>query len=113
MVLMSGFDLPVRAIREQVASALDVMVQLTRLRDGSRRVEQVCEVEGMESGTIVTSELFRFETHAHGASDAGSPRRALVSTGVRPRFTQRMSDLGIELSAGIFEPPPVQGNGSR
>jgi pilus assembly protein CpaF len=111
MVLMAGFELPVRAIREHVASAVDLIVQISRFRDGSRRVERVCEVQGMEGEVITTSDLFDFD-FAAGVDGAGRTRGRLTATGVRPRFTQRFADLGIELDPGVFGPdragPPAR-----
>jgi pilus assembly protein CpaF len=96
MVLMSGMDLPVRAIREQIASAVDLVVHLSRLRDGTRRVTQVAEIQGMEGGTITMQELFRFDYQAGIAPDGrflGSP----VATGLRPGFEERLRDMGVTL----------------
>jgi len=104
MVLMSGFDLPIRAIRGHVAAAIDLVIQISRFRDGSRRVERVCEVEGMEGDTIVTSDLFRFDPTRPGGSRSAAGE--IVSTGVRPRFSERFTELGVELPGEIFEPPP-------
>ena len=105
MVLMSGFDFPVRAIREQVVSALDLIVQIARFRDGTRRVERVCEVEGMEGDTIVSSEIFKFDADQPGGN--GIRQGAVVPTGVRPMSTARLHQLGIELPPAIFEAPPM------
>lgn len=90
MVLMAGFDLPLRAIREQVASGLDVIVQLSRFRDGSRRVTQVTEVVGMEGEVISLSDLYQFQRH-QGHELQGRELGELVSTGVRPSFMDLLS----------------------
>jgi pilus assembly protein CpaF len=111
MILMSGFDLPVRAIREHVSSALDLIIQIARFRDGTRRVESVCEVERVESGTIVMSELFRFDSSQADGSQPG--RGSIVPTGVRPAFSAHFGDLGINLSAELFEASAGRSNGSR
>ena len=102
MVLMAGFDLPIRAIREQEAAALDLLVHLARLRDGTRRVVKVSEVEGMEGDTIVLQDIFYFD-YSMGVGDDGRFLGHLKSTGLRPKFTRRLEDLGIPLPAGLFE----------
>ncbi|MDO9556354.1 MAG: CpaF family protein [Coriobacteriia bacterium] len=106
MVLMGGFDLPVRAVREQVASALDMVIQLARLRDGSRRVVQVAEIDGMEGDTIVMQDLFYYD-HSMGIDEHGVSRGRLKSTGLRPKFMERLEDFGIQVPAEVFafEPP--------
>ncbi|HET9769625.1 MAG TPA: CpaF family protein [Acidimicrobiia bacterium] len=105
MVLMAGMDLPVRAIREQMASAIDLIVQLTRLRDGSRRVTHVSEVQGMEGDIIVLQDLFLFD-FAMGVDPDGRFRGTLKSTGIRPKFAEKLTDHGIRLG-----PELVAGDG--
>jgi pilus assembly protein CpaF len=101
MVLMAGIDLPVRAIREQVAGALDLIIQQARLKDGSRRIVAITEVIGMESEVITLQDLFTFD-FAAGRDENGRFRGQLVSTGLRPHFTQDLSDLGIDLPPSMF-----------
>jgi pilus assembly protein CpaF len=101
LVLMAGMDLPLRAIREQIASAVDVVVQLTRLKDGTRRVTAVTEVQGMEGQTVTLQDAFLFD-YAAGVDVDGRFRGTPVATGVRPRFTERFADLGIVLSPSVF-----------
>jgi pilus assembly protein CpaF len=101
MVLMAGVDLPVRAIREQVAGALDLIIQQARLKDGSRRIVAITEVIGMEGDVITLQDLFTFDYSA-GRDEAGRFRGQLVSTGLRPRFTQELADLGVELHPTMF-----------
>jgi pilus assembly protein CpaF len=101
LVLMAGMDLPLRAIREQIASAVDVVVQLTRLRDGTRRVTHVTEVQGMEGETVTLQDAFLFDYSA-GVDAAGRFLGRPVPTGVRPRFTDRFAELGITLSPRVF-----------
>src|ERR671927_270925 len=101
LVLMAGMDLPLRAIREQIAAAVDVVVQLTRLRDGTRRVTHVTEVQGMEGETVTLQDAFLFD-YAAGVDAAGRFLGAPVPTGVRPRFTDRFDELGITLSPRVF-----------
>lgn len=100
MVLMAGFDLPLKAIREQIASGLDVIVQLTRFRDGSRRVTQITEVDGMEGEIITLSDLYQFQRQP-GVSPQGKIVGDLKSTGVRPTF----SDLLAEFESASSEDP--------
>ncbi len=107
MVLMAGMDLPVRAIREQIASAVDMIVQLTRLRDGSRRVTQIAEIVGMEGDRITMADLFKFDYSA-GFTSSGQFAGGLVATGIRPMFTERLADHGIELPAELFAVPQQQ-----
>ncbi len=103
LVLMAGFDLPVRAIREQMASAVDVIVQLSRLRDGTRRVTHITEVQGMEGDVITLQDVFLFDFSA-GVDEAGRFRGQLQATGVRPKFATKLSDLGIKLGPEMFSP---------
>ncbi|MCB1012465.1 MAG: CpaF family protein, partial [Microthrixaceae bacterium] len=103
LVLMAGFDLPVRAIREQMASAIDVIVQLSRLRDGTRRVTHVTEVQGMEGDVITLQDVFLFDFSA-GVDESGRFRGQLQATGVRPKFATKLADLGIRLGPEMFAP---------
>ena len=103
LVLMAGFDLPVRAIREQMASAIDVIVQLTRLRDGTRRVTHITEVQGMEGDVITLQDIFLFDFGA-GVDEHGRYRGQLKATGVRPKFAEKLADQGIRLGAEVFSP---------
>ena len=102
MVLMAGFDLPVRAIRQQVTAALDLVVHLTRLRDGSRRVTHITEVEGMEGESVVMQDIAYYDFSA-GVDEDGRFRGHLKSTGIRPKFARRLEDYGIKLPADVFE----------
>lgn len=108
MVLMSGLELPVRAIREQMSSALDVLVHLTRLPDGTRRVTQVAEVEHMEGDTLVMQDIFLFD-YSMGVDESGRFLGQLKSTGIRPKFAEKLEHMGIEMSPGIFAPEIRQG----
>lgn len=109
MVLMAGYDLPVRAIRQQAAAAIDIIVHLTRLRDGSRRVTHLTEVEGMEGDAVVMQDISYFDYSA-GVDEHGRFLGRLKSTGIRPRFTRRLEDYGIRLPAEVFEyEPPERG----
>jgi pilus assembly protein CpaF len=101
MVLMAGMDLPVRAIREQVASALDLIVHITRLRDGSRRVTHITEVQGMEGQIVTLQDVFTFD-FAAGIDSHGRFRGTVKPTGIRPRFTEMLKEQGIELGPEVF-----------
>nr|WP_309970591.1 CpaF family protein [Arthrobacter oryzae] len=104
LVLMAGMDLPLRAIREQVSSAVDLIIQVTRLRDGSRRVTHVTEVQGMEGDIVTLQDAFLFDFSA-GMDAQGRFLGRPVSTGIRPRFLDRFADLGIAVSPGVFSAP--------
>ena len=100
MVLMSGYDLPIKAIRQQVASALDMIVHLERLNDGSRKVVAVTEVQGMESDVVTLQELFSFEIEEVTSSRAVIG--GLRSTGLRPTFTAKFEKHGEALPTELF-----------
>lgn len=101
LVLMAGVDLPVRAIREQVAGAVDLVIQQARLKDGSRRITAISEVAGMESDIITMQDIFTFNYGA-GRDENGRFLGGLVSTGLRPKFAEELHDQGIELPANLF-----------
>jgi pilus assembly protein CpaF len=109
MTLMAGMDLPVRVIREQMASALDLIVQLSRLRDGSRRVTAVTEVMGMEGDVITLQDIYTFDFGA-GIDEEGHFRGGLRATGVRPSFSEKLSDYGITLEPQLFSNGTNPGN---
>jgi len=94
-------DLPVRAIREQVASALHLIVHLTRLRDGSRRVTQITEVNGMEGDIITMTDLYTFDYSA-GMDENGRFLGSTIPTGLRAHFAEKLRDVGIEVPAALF-----------
>lgn len=99
MVLMAGMDLPLRAIREQISSAVDLVVQQSRMRDHSRKLTHITEVQGMEGETITMQHLFTFEQQSY---DNGKVVGAIRSTGLRPRFMSRIEQAGIELPPSVF-----------
>jgi pilus assembly protein CpaF len=105
MVLMAGYDLPVRAIREQISSAVDLIVHVSRLKDGTRRVTHVTEVEGMEGEVITLQDLFLFD-YGMGVDDNGKYLGRLKATGIRPTFSQDLEYQGIRLPADLFDPEP-------
>jgi pilus assembly protein CpaF len=103
MVLMAGMDLPIRAIREQVASALDLIVHIHRLRDGTRRITHVTEVVGMEGDIITLQDLMLFD-YGMGVDENGKYVGYLKATGIRPAFSEHLENYGIHLPAELFHP---------
>ena len=101
LVLMAGMDLPLRAIREQIASAVNLIVHISRLRDGTRRVTHITEVQGMEGDIVTLQDAFVFDYSA-GIDANGRFLGKPVPTGVRPRFTDRFEELGIRISPSVF-----------
>lgn len=93
MVLMSGMEIPVKAIREQIASALDVIVQQSRFKDGSRKIVNITEVVGMEGDTIILQDLYVYRPD--GINLAGAIKGRFASTGIRPGFTEKLASNGI------------------
>lgn len=100
MVLMAGMELPIKAIRNQIAGALDIIIQQSRLKDGSRRITNITEVQGLEGDVIVLQDIFIFQQS--GVGPDGKIIGKLVPTGVRPKFYERMEREGIHLPASIF-----------
>lgn len=100
MTLMSGMEIPIRVIREQVASAIDVIIQISRLRDGTRKVTGITEVAGMEGDTIVLTDIFKFEQT--GITEDGEVLGELKPTGIRPLFTGRLAAAGFVLKPEVF-----------
>ncbi|MGC8872894.1 MAG: CpaF family protein [Chloroflexia bacterium] len=111
MVLMAGMDLPVRVIREQIASAVDLIIQQARMRDGSRKVVSVTEVQGMEGDVIVLQDIFVFREE--GMDENGRVKGQFRPAGVRPRFMARLAAAGIHLPAEIFAVPGEDPRGGR
>ena len=101
MVLMAGMDLPDRAIREQVSSAIHIVVQLSRLSDGKRKIMSVSEITGLEGNTIVMQDIFMFERIGMGPN--GEVLGHFRPTGVRPRSMDKIKVTGVEVPSGIFE----------
>jgi pilus assembly protein CpaF len=100
MTLMSGLDLPIRVVREQIASAIDLIVQQSRLRDGSRKVTQITEVAGMEGDTVVLTDVFKYIQT--GTDSDGQVIGELKPTGIRPLFEKRLEMAGFKLKAEVF-----------
>jgi len=92
MVLMAGFDLPTRAIREHIASAVNLIVHVDRFRDGSRHISHVTEVVGMEGDVITLQDIYKYDYKT----------ASLVPTGIRPEFVEALADRGVVMPAGLF-----------
>jgi len=102
MVLMSGISLPVRAMRDYIASALDLVIHVSRLSDGTRKVVRVTEIVGMEEDVVTTQDIFTFDQE--GIDSDGRVIGFHRATGVRPKFTERLSRAGIHLGSEVFDP---------
>jgi pilus assembly protein CpaF len=97
---MAGMELPIKIVRQQVSSAIDVIIQQARLRDGTRKVVAITEVAGMEGDVVVLSDIFKFEQT--GIDGDGKVLGQLKPTGIRPLFGPRLEVAGFKLSAEIF-----------
>ncbi|MDC3416940.1 CpaF family protein [Aquibacillus salsiterrae] len=100
MVLLAGVELPVKAIREQISGAIDLIIQQSRLKDGSRKIVSITEVQGLEGDVIVLQDIFTFEQN--GLDEQGKVIGSLVPTGVRPKFYEQLQSSGIELPGNVF-----------
>lgn len=100
MVLMAGYELPVKAIREQIANAIDLIVQQSRLKDGTRKITHITEVLGMEGDTIVLQDLYLFKET--GQNNNGLIEGRFISTGIRPKFSEQLELSGNSLPASWF-----------
>jgi pilus assembly protein CpaF len=101
MVAMTGLDIPQRAVRQQISSAIDVVVQIARLSDGKRKLVSLQEITGMEGDVVTTQEIFKFERH--GVGEGGAVLGELIPTGIRPSFAERLRLAGVPLAAELFE----------
>ena len=110
MVLMAGFDLPIRAIREQIASALHLVMHVDRMPDGRRIVTSLTEVQGMEGDIILLQEIFSYRNLP---SVGGKSTGELVATGLRPKFLDKLNDMEIELPARVFQRPEAPASTTR
>jgi pilus assembly protein CpaF len=106
MVLMAGISLPSRAMREYISSALDLLIHLARLSDGTRKVVRVTEVVGMEGDTVTLQDIFIFDQK--GVDSSGEVVGQHRATGIRPRFADRLKAAGIQLNPAVFEPTRKQ-----
>jgi pilus assembly protein CpaF len=110
MVMMAGFDLPVKAIREQIAMAVQLIVHQERMRDGKRRVTAITEIVGMEGDVVTMQDLFRFEQER--VDEDGRIHGSLAPTGLRPKHWDTMVDNGVEISMELFHPRSMMDSGS-
>jgi pilus assembly protein CpaF len=101
MVLMAGVDLPIRAAREQITSAIDLIVHLNRMRDGTRRVTKISEVQHMQGDVVSMQDIFVFD-HGEGIDDQGRVLGRLRPTGLRPQFAERLAQHGYTLPSFTF-----------
>jgi pilus assembly protein CpaF len=101
MVLMAGMELPIRAIREQVASAVDLIVHQSRLRDGSRRITHVTEVERMEGDVVTLQDIFLYD-HSPGFDANGRTLGSLKATGLRPKFLDKLAQNNVRLDPRLL-----------
>lgn len=113
LVLMAGMDIPLKVVRQQIASAVDLIVQQTRLTDGSRKVTAITEVAGMEGETVVLTDIFKFEQT--GVTTEGKVQGELKPSGIRPLFSSRLEAAGFKLGAEVFgaNVAEILGRGSR
>jgi pilus assembly protein CpaF len=100
MIMMAGFELPIKAMRQQIASAVDLIIQVSRLQGGKRRVTHIAEVVGMEQDTVVMQDVYRYIRD--GIDEAGAARGRFVATGIRPNFMPRLEAVGIRLPGSAF-----------
>lgn len=106
MVLMSGVELGVRAIREQIGSSLDLLIQIDRFRDGSRGISAISEITGMEGDIVTMQEIYKWHFHPTETGRLGS----LQATGIRPKFSEELREQGFVMPADLFAPPETKGH---
>lgn len=111
LVLMAGMELPLKVVRQQISSAIDLIIQQARLKDGSRKVTAITEVVGMEGDTVVMTDVFKFEQT--GVGQNGKILGELKPTGIRPNFSPRLEAAGFKLSGDIFMPHNTPSSGQR
>lgn len=100
MIMMAGFEMPIKAMRTQISSAVDLIVQANRLQGGARKITHITEIMGMEQDTIVMQDIFKF--NKDGVDEAGRAKGHFISTGIRPSFMDRMEQAGVRLPASTF-----------
>jgi pilus assembly protein CpaF len=100
MIMMAGFELPLKAMRSQIASAVDLIVQSNRLQGGKRKITQISEVVGMEQDTVMMQDIYRYDQV--GVDEHGRAYGKFISPGIRPTFMSRLESCGIRLPASAF-----------
>jgi pilus assembly protein CpaF len=100
MIMMAGFELPLKAMRTQIASAVDIIIQANRLQGGPRKVTHVAEVVGMEQDTVIMQDVYKFEQD--GVDENGRCKGRFISTGIRPAFMSRLEASGVRLPSSAF-----------
>jgi pilus assembly protein CpaF len=100
MIMMNGFELPVKAMRQQISSAIDVVIQANRLQGGPRKITSICEVMNMEQDVIIMQEIFRYRQL--GVDQNGRAYGQFEATGVRPTFVARLEQKGVKLPSNMF-----------
>jgi pilus assembly protein CpaF len=100
MITMTGFDLPIKAMRQQVASGVDLIIQANRLQGGPRRVTHITEIVGMEQDTIVMQDIYKYAQT--GIDESGRARGHFLATGIRPTFMDRLESAGVRLPSSAF-----------
>lgn len=100
LIMMSGFEMPIKAMRQQISSAVDLIIQANRMQGGKRRVTHITEVVGMEQDTVVLQDIYLYQKD--GVDEAGSTRGKFLATGVRPNFMERLESAGVRLPASAF-----------
>ena len=103
MISMANLSLPEKAMRQQIASALQLVIQIARLSDGRRRLVSISEITGMEGDVITMQEIFTFERH--GMGEEGEVLGRFKATGIRPRFAERLQSYGVEMPTAMFANP--------
>ena len=98
--MMAGFEMPIKAMRQQMASAVDVIIQTNRLQGGKRRVTHITELVGMEQDTVVMQDIYLYEQD--GIDESGTARGKFIATGVRPNFMDRLESAGVRLPVSAF-----------
>src|SRR5262249_10895488 len=100
MIMMNGFELPVKAMRQQISSAIDIVIQANRLQGGPRKITSICEVMNMEQDVIIMQEIFRYRQL--GVDQNGRAYGQFEATGVRPTFVARLEQKGVKLPSNVF-----------
>jgi pilus assembly protein CpaF len=100
MIMMAGFEMPVKAMRQQISSAVQLIIQASRLQGGPRRVTHVTEIVGMEQDTVVMQDLYRYVQE--GIDESGQARGHFEASGIRPTFMSRLESAGVRLPASAF-----------